>query len=756
MHSLRPLVTFFIVVTTAGAPGAMANERFAAWLADGTQLTSKSLTAWPLPGSPFRFESHDLAGASNPVRLIRDRHAASTLRPPYVVFANGDRVGAAVVELDDNRGRSGQAARVRLQLEAPLMPVSGPHVCVRTDRVQRIVVSEKAAATQPPPGTVRLNDDRTFVARSVRWRSDGLAILIEDGVREVPFGDLADVVFPSLDQAAAVVEDNVWATTSSPTAIARFQTSSGAVLTTARASREHEQARRRGRLSNAALYYLQPAWAEQALAVPEEDIVCCGYRASDEAPLTLLPATEIANRRLIGSPEPWHVNGAPGGGWPAAGSRESDVGLVAHAYSDIAFALPTTAKTVNLAVGLSRNVGAGGCVRCIVQADQGEMARKLWESGILRGKDGPVAAGPLDVSHARGIHLITEYAHVDRPPGADPLDIRDEVVWLGPLVTLKPPVDSFARPRAMLAGTADWQFRGDDWRDVELGSRWNVPAGAWDAVMALKKGTTLTLTRKLRVTAANDVAELLTVCPADLSEHDFSLTVDGTLVPWHNNADRNQLRQWTLRYSRSRGNQGEEESNLTDRLAYWWDLAPWRGKEVDLELTIRGNRERNEIDWRSLSLRSVVGSTGEERRPQTPDVTLASLVPLRSQDGRASSTASRVTSESVRLLGQEFAAALTLPKNSRVSYSLKPEYKSFIAIVGCPMQVAGPVQVLVDDRVVWERPTIRSLSPAEPLGIDIPAGAKTLTLQSGSEGLYYGTAAFVEAGFVVGQTSSLP
>ena len=58
------------------------------------------------------------------------------------------------------------------------------------------------------------------------------------------------------------------------------------------------------------------------------------------------------------------------------------------------------------------------------------------------------------------------------------------------------------------------------------------------------------------------------------------------------------------------------------------------------------------------------------------------------------------------------------------------------------------MQVLIDDRVVWERAAISSLSPAEQIEIAIPAGAKTLTLQSGSESLYYGAAAFAEAGFV--------
>jgi len=70
-----------------------------------------------------------------------------------------------------------------------------------------------------------------------------------------------------------------------------------------------------------------------------------------------------------------------------------------------------------------------------------------------------------------------------------------------------------------------------------------------------------------------------------------------------------------------------------------------------------------------------------------------------------------------------------------------------VAIVGCTMQVAGPVQVLIDDRVVWERSAINSLTPAEQIEVAIPEGSKTLTLSSGGDGLFYGTAAFAEAGF---------
>jgi hypothetical protein len=215
--------------------------------------------------------------------------------------------------------------------------------------------------------------------------------------------------------------------------------------------------------------------------------------------------------------------------------------------------------------------------------------------------------------------------------------------------------------------------------------------------------------------------------------------VNGTLVPWHNNADRNQLRQWTLRYSRTRARDGDEESNLTDRLAYWWDLSPWRSQEVALELTIQGNRERSEIAWRSLSIRSAIGNLPDSGQPIAPDMPLTSLTASR-RDGAEDGP--------VRLLGQLFSGGVTLAKNGSATFALKPEYRKFVAIVGCTVQVAGPVQVLIDDRVVWERAAISSLSPAEQIEIPILAGAKTLTLQSGSDGLYYGTAAFVEAGFL--------
>ena len=751
-HSCRGYAVVALVATLlTGAVSAA--DRYVAWLTDGTRLTSRTLSAWPAPGTPFRFENHELLAASNPVRLVRDRQATASLKPPYVQMASGDCVGGTLVQLEPDLGRLAQVSRVRVQLEPPLMPVTGTTLSVRTDRVERIVVTPELRLPQPPPGTVVLADGRRLMARSIRWREYGLAILTAEGVVEATFSDLADVVFPNVDRAAAVIDDNLWAGSASGTAIARFQTTSGAVVTAARVSREQEQARRRGRVTNAVFYYVQPAWADQPLAIPEQEIVCCGYRAADEAPLTLFPATSIANRRLIGSPEPWTANRGADGGLLAGAGRESDLGIAAHAYSAIGFDLPAAARTLELAVGLDREVGDGGCVRCQIVASTRDADTALWDSGVIQGKDGVKTTGPIDVSGIRRVQLVTEYAHDERPPGADPLDIRDAVVWLSPLVKLDLSSGGAAsRALAVLPGAADWQLVGEGWRTVQLGSRWNLPASSWDTVVTLGKGAELTLTRKLRVTRASDVVELLTVCPADLEEHDFQLKVNGAEIDWHNNADRNQLRQWTLRYSRTRARDGgDEESNLTDRLAYWWDLAPWRGQEVALELTLRGVRQRNEIAWRELSIRSAIGNLPDNGKPLVPEVPLASLkASVRQGGGETLKDATNPSRQEgpIRFLGQEFPSGLSLARNSTVTIPLRPEYQKFVAVVGCSLQVAGPVQVLIDDRVAWERAAISSLTPAEQIEIAIPAGSKTLTLQSGSEGLYYGTTAFVEAGFM--------
>src|SRR4051794_2227641 len=128
----------FIALAVAVFPAmSRASDRYVACLADGTRLTARSLSAWPVPGNSYRFENRDLLAPSNPVRLVRDRQATVSRSAPLVLMANGDVLPGAPSQLEPEEGRVGQTPRVRIQLQSPLIPVTGPGIAVRTDRVQR-------------------------------------------------------------------------------------------------------------------------------------------------------------------------------------------------------------------------------------------------------------------------------------------------------------------------------------------------------------------------------------------------------------------------------------------------------------------------------------------------------------------------------------------------------------------------------------------------------------------------------------------
>jgi hypothetical protein len=744
------------VLFVAPWPRAEAAERYVAWLANGRKISAPRLTSWHTPVTLLGMQGQGDDADKSRLRLIRDRQAKVELKPPYLLLANGDVLTGGPVQLEPDLGRQGITPRVRVQLEG-MLPVSGTGVVVRTDRIARIVGSADASLRQePPPGTVQLADGRRLVARSIKWREYGLALLTSAGIVEANYPDIVDAVFPDVDPMAAVLDDNLFAGGDSspavPAPIVRFQLTSGATITASRITREQERTRRgrRGGVELATYYYVQPAWADQPLALPEKDVAWCGYREANEAPLSLLPAELVESQQLVGGGPIWQRSAGSTGGLPASGPWEADLGLVTHSHSEIAFTLPPKAKSLQTTVGLDRAVGAGGCVRCRIVADQPD-GKVLWDSGILLGSDEPKATGPIDVALCERVILVTQFAHEGRPAGADPLDIRDQVVWLAPLLELD--FDWAQQLPAVLAGTAGWQIAGSGLDQAQIASRWNINAAAWDPVLLLPRATELKLTRRLSVSRASDVVELLTACPLELDEHEFRLAVNGQRVESHLSLTPEIQKQWVRFRDRPRS-RDEDNSHLNDRLAYWWDLAAWRGQEVTLELTIGGGRERNEVTWRGLSVRGVIGNLPAGGEPLPFDVPLTSLEPfaLASGRGRAKPVKDGLPGERVplpiRFLGQRFTDGYGLALNSSISFPLAPEHRRFVAVAGCPLFVAGPMQVLIDGKVVWDRPLMLGLEPAEQIDIPIPAGAKTLTLQTGPESSYTGLGAWANAGFV--------
>jgi hypothetical protein len=429
-----------ISLTTGFASASLKAEspsspvRFLASFADGSRGAGPTLPAWPVAELDVRRDGKGIFAAGNPLRMMRDQEAALEGQAPLVMLANGDCVNGLAVGLVTGP----EGPRLKLRLVSPLSSDAGEHVLVRPDQVRRITSTVVSHNLEPAPGTVWLTDWRKLSARSLRLGDSGLAILTDKGLVEVPYDRIADAVFPNVDLTAAVLEDRRFANPALVGAISRFTLRGGATLTSGRVDREAELVTRKNGKQGLphVTYRIQPVWSSQAILVPEEEIAWCSYRAANEVPLALLPMEILANRGLLGPAKPCRRNeGATGECLLAGGGRESDLGFSTHSYSELAVTLPPGASSLSLSVAMDHASGKGGCVRCRIFANR-VGGKELWKSRVFRGNEAAKETGKLDVESVEQVVLVTEYAHDDRPPGADPLDIRDDVLWLNPLLKM--------------------------------------------------------------------------------------------------------------------------------------------------------------------------------------------------------------------------------------------------------------------------------------------------------------------------------
>jgi hypothetical protein len=765
LHStltLCALLTGLISSATAAEAG-----RFLLSFPGNERLAVNELQAWPIPTAPSmtRVQGRNVLSGDKPVRLIRDTDANIEFKVPLVMLANGDVINGLPQRLTPSDGRLGQPQRVLVQLESPLMPVDASGVNVRTDRVERIVGHETRLRKPPPPaGTVMLLDGRELKGTSIRWREYGLAVLTDEGIIEAAFTELADVVFPSVNQLAAVLEDSLGAGSATGPTLMRIAVRSGAVLTASRVSREVERSRSRRSSRVEVMYYVQPAWSTHPIAIPEGELAWVGYRSSTEIPLSLLPATTNVNSRQIGQPQDWLRNRTASGNVPATGRDECDLGISTHATSEIVFTMPEGAASFSTVVGFDRSSGEGGCVRCQVAAwDEGEeqAAKILWDSGVFCGSDGPKSTGAIDVKGLKQLVLITLNAHADRPDGADPFDIRDDVVWLLPLVEFNPAKAGGSQSVVKaLPGLEAWEQVGEGWSSTKIGQRWNEAADRWEAVVTIPPQAKLQLRRKVKVDATCDVLELMTALSLNPKEQQLELTVNGEVVAWQPSEGREEFADrykkyvtpWIRRNNRYAENR---EDLISDALAYWWDLQSYRGREVTLELTITGSTREYPLVWQDFSLRSAIGNlpaSGELPKVDVP-LTEIALVDSAVREGRGEPTKDMLPYtkkyvQPIRFLGQVRTGGYGLIRNTHYTFELKPEFKKFVAVVGGVKQFSGPVRVTIDGKVAWERLKVSALHPAEIIEIPIPAGSKQLSLQCGADGGYDSAAAWADAGFV--------
>ena len=182
-------------------------------------------------------------------------------------------------------------------------------------------------------------------------------------------------------------------------------------------------------------HVIQPVWSLDALRVPFGHICMRWSFAPGQVPLSRVYPTEAVSPPLL----PWHVDRNSAGQMLHSGGLQYSWGFGVHAHSELSFTLPKCAKSFQTRIGLDRIVDTGGCVRARVFAGSTGV-RPLFESPLLIGSKKTVDTGRLALRFPpdgpRRLVLQADMAHRDRPRGRDPLNIRDELDWLDPVIGL--------------------------------------------------------------------------------------------------------------------------------------------------------------------------------------------------------------------------------------------------------------------------------------------------------------------------------
>jgi len=728
----EPAISLLLILAAAAVPcGAedSEDEQGAYWalFADGQEVTGSKTTDWDRGARP-RLSGRWLFDPQNHVRVL----CHGTRRPgaagPGIVFANGDVLPGRVTGFEPADATQNLPPRLAVVPAAPLTARRAEWhdrkdrdnvVYIRTDSIVRVIF----ARGRPRPyagGVVYFANGAARTASSVRWTPEGLKALGEKTILSGRFDELAEVHLPKIDRAAAVLADASIPTAEPKNWVGRMATQEGAVLTYRLATRESRGGRRDGQSDM--FHSVQPAWSLTPICLPESSICVRGYRRPTEVPLSLLDAETLEQRSFTGFVWPWRRNRSVRGEMLRCGSYFSDLGIGTHSYSQVAFSLPPGAKTFSCRVGLDRSVGAGGCARCAVRRDS-PSGRPLWRSGLLTGTGRPVRVGPLAVGGAKRLVFVTDYAHDGRPPGADPADIRDEVNWLMPMVTVDPgalrtTAEMLARCVPALQG---WSIPRKDLARVKL-SMAALREGPWQVAMDVDPGE-LAASRKVKVSPAGAVLEVA----ASRTRHEGGHEID----------------VW-LGEMRLRGLYDHAQAVRTRRHApgnpveQRWTLMPFLGREITLTVKVRrdeDDRDDQGLLWHSLALLPLVANLPPDGKVLTPDVRLCELEPAEAvwypQEKGKRETKTEPPEPSVeKVHGLTLANSYRVKAGLKMTYRLRPGLRRFVAVVGTENPYhRGPFVVLVDGKEVWRsRKEVIEKGQLEQVMVDIARGAETICL----------------------------
>jgi len=740
LHTLlRAGLTLFLAAVAGTADLFAQGERFVAYYGDGSTLSGPTLHnsyKWSFSTNVSAIGTEPISRGAIPVRCIRDTRLRASLVGPYVLFANGDILPGRVAGVAPADLRAGRPQRMIVNLTPPLTgcKVSSSEVEVRIDRVAR-VVSDHGRKRAVRPGTLWLNDGRVVEFKAIRWSEGGFKALTDTDIVKATYAELQEYHARAVDPAAAILEDSSTPCPEPDSPLIRFRVSNGGALTG-----------REALLIEAGWSQIavKPSWAFSGVRFGPDDVVSRGYRSPFEVPLSLLRAELLDEHSFTGFLWPWQLNASVRGGELCSGGVAGALGVGTHAFNALAFDLPPGARSFATWVGLDQAVGAGGCVRCSVFADNRD-GKPLWQSCYLRGSEPPVRVDLADIGKFKRLILVTDFGHEGRPKGADPLDIRDEVNWIDPTVRLAelPEPETRTHEPDVFAQIAQWDAPAGFLEDHTIVPvwRWGAPRCTDGVYVELPK--TVRLKRRLNVSLTNSWLQI-SVARGRVggdglrSGHTLTVLADGR-------------RQEPINTHRPCTSTNLLSGHVRRRQ---WGLGEFVGRDVSLEVVISPEhpdrtRKLPGLVLVDLYLGPVVdGLPGAGKDVIHPDVPIASLNPrkatlaladARLQSGKLSN------GQPLSICKYAFKEGYGIPAGSELVYGLDPSWRRFVAVLGMNREVAipreegrefsyevGPFRILLDGEPHWQssRPETFGLwDRALQIDVEIPAGHRAIALQ---------------------------
>lgn len=579
------LVALALLLVPASVPA-----QFSGQYADGVRFQDAQVIGGPEGQGPLRLKGSTPPGreigplfdAKNPVNWFADER---TEAPP---------ASRACVELIGGDRLPGQVIGYRYGTELPLEH-QYPHLLVKIDpdavqspqsvvrvRAQAVrkVVWQPRRSDRWTPATLYLLDDRSVRFRAVRWTAEGVTLLLpEGGTRNVAFSEIAELHLPRRDPWLVYQETLAVLNPEASTRMARFETDRGLVITSTPARM----------LFTPTAHMLQPAWCLEPIGFPPKHLRAGRFFWPNEVPLSMIEPNRVEQRSPLEGARAWQTDQNVKLQALRSGGKRFGAGFGTQAYCELEFELPPMVSGFRTSVGLDEQAGRNGVGRAHLHLNSAA-EKPLWESKPLVGS-GEVVTTELFPLQGPGqgqksLILIADVP-AERPPEADPLNIRSFVDWLEPTLELDREKLRTAVQRLVPDTVAAWQgwtAAGPYVVTHRVDSR--DPAQPRFRADAVVKGGSLVLSRKVEIGPNQNFLCLALSQEPGPSAGWVEVRIDGKA------AGQMNVPPW--------------EQGASVRFLYptpsFVPLKKYRGKTVTIEVEHHPTPENGAVEWRSLDL----------------------------------------------------------------------------------------------------------------------------------------------------------